>query len=118
MRKNKRFWLFNLFQKERRENFYKFQSLFLKEFSQKPSNPILSHRKSLQTCVILEYQIDLFNCSFISIEVYKNDNLIHNGNFGKIIRLSGLDVSQEYRVYIKIQTSDGTLTSNTIKTYY
>ncbi|KAJ3195550.1 Chitin synthase, class 5 [Irineochytrium annulatum] len=109
-------------ERRQRDEFLELQQSIYEHFSQVPETPEVSLRSVTQTSATIQWKpLELNAADLRGIDIYKNSQKLSlvvppGANSAK---LSGLDVSHEYEVWIVVRTSSGHYHSNhiTVKTH-
>ncbi|OAJ37008.1 hypothetical protein BDEG_21088 [Batrachochytrium dendrobatidis JEL423] len=105
-------------EQRQKEEFAALQEDILSTYSQSPQAPVISVKAVTQTSVIIKWDpLVLYAATFRGLDVYRKGqklNLPANA-LSTSAKLSGLDVAQEYDIWIVLRTSAGSFTSNKLQ---
>ncbi|KAI8051438.1 hypothetical protein BDF22DRAFT_656329 [Syncephalis plumigaleata] len=105
---------------EERREFFELQEQVLREFGTAPPEPPhLQVRSCTQTSITLSWTPLVLNAADLrALEVYRDGERCHL-NFPALesrwAKVTGLEVDREYKFYLRMRTSAGTFTSNTVE---
>ena len=104
-------------EKKQQEDFLALQEEIHQVFTQVPKTPVVEMKSATQTSVIIQWPtLVLYAAQFKGVDVYKNGQKLNIAlnQLSTSCKLSGLDMNQEYQVWIVLKTSAGSFTSNKI----
>jgi hypothetical protein len=105
---------------EEKREFFELQEQVLREFGTAPPEPPhLQVRSCTQTSITLSWTpLVLHAADLRALEVYRDGERCHL-NFPALesrwAKVTGLEVDREYKFYLRMRTSAGTFTSNTVE---
>ncbi|KAJ3202024.1 Chitin synthase, class 5 [Entophlyctis luteolus] len=105
-------------ERRKREEFMRLQDKILAQFSKEPEMPSISLKSVTQTSAIIGWKpLALNSTELKGIDVYRNNQKISLPVplTATSAKLSGLDMSHDYEVFIVLRTSAGRYESNRIK---
>ncbi|KAI9324601.1 BRCT domain-containing protein [Zopfochytrium polystomum] len=105
-------------ERRKREEFLDMQETIFRQFSKCPEPPVISLRSLTQTSAIIQWKpLVLHNADLRGIDIYRNEQKLSSPSvplMAQSAKLSGMDVSTEYKVQVVIRTSAGAFRSNVI----
>eukprot|EP00842_Homolaphlyctis_polyrhiza_P003880 jgi/Hompol1/4493/HPOL_000555-RA len=105
-------------EQRQRDEFLAMQDEIFETYSQAPETPTIEIKSITQTSIIVKWQpLVLHSATFRGIDVFRNGQKLnmHVGPLATSAKLSGLDVSHEYEIWIVLRTSAGSFQSNKIR---
>ncbi|KAI8905020.1 BRCT domain-containing protein [Gorgonomyces haynaldii] len=108
----------NLEQEDKeQQEFEQLQQEIHQLFSIVPKAPEIAVKATTQTTVIIQWQpLSLFGSTFRSLDVYKNGTKLSLPLtvLSTSCKISGLDINQEYQIWVVLRTSAGQYKSNAL----
>ncbi|KAI8921787.1 BRCT domain-containing protein [Entophlyctis helioformis] len=105
-------------EQRQRDEFNSLQEDIFQTYSQSPEVPEIEVKATTQTSVIIKWNpLVLHSATFRGIDVFRNGQKL-NLNLTPLAtsaKLSGLDVSHEYEIWVVLRTSAGSFTSNKLQ---
>ncbi|KAI9327638.1 BRCT domain-containing protein [Zopfochytrium polystomum] len=98
-------------ERRKREEFLDMQETIFRQFSKCPEPPVISLRSLTQTSAIIQWKpLVLHNADLRGIDIYRNEQKLSSPSVpltAQSAKLSGMDVSTEYKVQVVIRTFRG-----------
>lgn len=105
-------------EQRQRDEFQALQEEIYHTFSKKPKEPVLETKSATQTSITIRWDpLVLYAATFRGIDVYRNGQRL-NLNVQPLAtstKLTGLEVEQEYEIWIVVRTSAGEYPSSKIR---
>ncbi|KAL2913511.1 hypothetical protein HK105_206971 [Polyrhizophydium stewartii] len=105
-------------EQRQRDEFATMQREIFEIYSQPPQPPAIEIKAVTQTSVIIKWQpLVLHSATFRGLDVFRNGQKLnlHINPLATSVKLSGLDVSHEYEIWVVLRTSAGNFTSNKLR---
>ncbi|KAH6568549.1 hypothetical protein BASA50_001182 [Batrachochytrium salamandrivorans] len=102
-------------EQRQRDDFTALQDEIFETYSQSPQAPLVEIKSITQTSAIIKWEpLTLHAATFLGLDIYRKGQKLNLSISASATsaKLSGLDVAQEYEVWVVLRTSAGSFTSN------